>query len=160
MAQLVKNLPAMWATWLRSLGQGSFPGDENGSPLQYACLENSMGRGAWWVALGPEVHGVTTCWPRLSDEHTHRTSVGRLLQESRRDLISTVTGGMQRKGQTQEPWRRWMALAARRHGRGCKAPAWALRRIVVPRKMVSFKRRFRKTPWSLLAGATNEGLGS
>ena len=27
----------------------------NGSPLQYSCLENPMGRGAWWTM----VHGVT-----------------------------------------------------------------------------------------------------
>ena len=25
------------------------PGEENGSPLQYLCLENSMERGAWWA---------------------------------------------------------------------------------------------------------------
>jgi len=27
---------------------------ENGTPLQYSCLENSMDGGAWWAA----VHGV------------------------------------------------------------------------------------------------------
>ena len=31
------------------------PGEGNGYPLQYSCLENSMDRGAWWVT----VHGVT-----------------------------------------------------------------------------------------------------
>ena len=30
------------------------PGEGNGNPLQYACLENSMDRGAWWAT----VHGV------------------------------------------------------------------------------------------------------
>ena len=35
-------------------GSGRFPGEGNGYPLQYSCLENSMDRGAWWVA----VHGV------------------------------------------------------------------------------------------------------
>ena len=30
------------------------PGDGNGSPIQYSCLENPMGGGAWWVT----VHGV------------------------------------------------------------------------------------------------------
>ena len=29
-------------------------GEGNGSPLQYSCLENPMGRGAW----GATVHGV------------------------------------------------------------------------------------------------------
>ena len=28
-------------------GPGRSPGGGNGSPLQYACLENPMGRGAW-----------------------------------------------------------------------------------------------------------------
>ena len=31
------------------------PGEGNGCPLQYSCLENSMDRGAWWST----VHGVT-----------------------------------------------------------------------------------------------------
>ena len=35
---------------------GRSPGEENGSPLQYSCLENPMDRGAWWAA----VHGVAT----------------------------------------------------------------------------------------------------
>ena len=30
-------------------------GEDNGTPLQYSCLENSMDGGAWWDA----VHGVT-----------------------------------------------------------------------------------------------------
>ena len=30
------------------------PGEGNGNPLQYFCLENPMGRGAWWAT----VHGV------------------------------------------------------------------------------------------------------
>ena len=28
-------------------GSGRSPGGENGKPLQYSCLENSMDRGAW-----------------------------------------------------------------------------------------------------------------
>ena len=31
------------------------PAEENGNPLQYFCLENSMDRRAWWAT----VHGVT-----------------------------------------------------------------------------------------------------
>ena len=30
------------------------PGEGNDYPLQYSCLENSMGRGTWWAT----VHGV------------------------------------------------------------------------------------------------------
>ena len=29
------------------LGSGRSPGEENGNPLQYSCLDNSMGRGTW-----------------------------------------------------------------------------------------------------------------
>ena len=30
-------------------GLGRSPGEGNGNPLQYSCLENHMGRGAWWA---------------------------------------------------------------------------------------------------------------
>ena len=36
------------------LGFGRFPGERNGYPLQYSCLENSMDRGAWQTI----VHGA------------------------------------------------------------------------------------------------------
>ena len=36
--------------------------EDNGTPLQYSCLENPMDGGAWWAA----VHGVTKSWTRLS----------------------------------------------------------------------------------------------
>ena len=32
-------------------GSGRFPGEGNGNPLQYSCLENSVDREAWWVAV-------------------------------------------------------------------------------------------------------------
>ena len=37
-AQMVKNLPAVQETWVRSLGWD--PGGGHGNPLQYSCLEN------------------------------------------------------------------------------------------------------------------------
>ena len=30
-------------------GSGGSPGEGNGNPLQYSCLENSMDGGAWWA---------------------------------------------------------------------------------------------------------------
>ena len=39
-------------------GLGRSPGEGNGSPLQYSCMENPMGRGAWQAA----VHGVAKSW--------------------------------------------------------------------------------------------------
>ena len=43
-------------------GLGRSPGEGNGYPLQYSCLENSMDRGPWWAT----VHGVTKSWTQLS----------------------------------------------------------------------------------------------
>ena len=39
------------------------PGEGDGTPLQYSCLETPMDRGAWWAA----VHGVARSQARLSD---------------------------------------------------------------------------------------------
>ena len=44
-------------------GLGRSPEEENGYPLQYSCLENSMDRGGWWAT----VHGITKSWTQLSD---------------------------------------------------------------------------------------------
>ena len=41
----------------------TYIGEGNGTPLQYSCLEDPMGGGAWWVA----VHGVAKSRTRLSD---------------------------------------------------------------------------------------------
>ena len=42
---------------------GRSPGERNGSPLQYSCLRNPMGRGAWRAT----VHGVAKSWTWLHD---------------------------------------------------------------------------------------------
>ena len=44
-------------------GSGRSPGEGNGNPLQYSCLENPMDRGAWWAT----VHRVAKSRTRLSD---------------------------------------------------------------------------------------------
>ena len=44
-------------------GSGRSPGEGNGNPLQYSCLENPMDRGAWWAI----VHGVTKSQTQLID---------------------------------------------------------------------------------------------
>ena len=40
----IKDLPAVWETWVRSLGSipgsGRSPGEGNGNPLHYSCLKN------------------------------------------------------------------------------------------------------------------------
>ena len=39
-------------------GSGRFPGEGNGNPLQYSCLENLTERGTWRAT----VHGVSKSW--------------------------------------------------------------------------------------------------
>ena len=51
---VIKNLPANAGDTVSILGSGRFPGERNGNPFQYSCLENSTDRGAWRAA----VHGV------------------------------------------------------------------------------------------------------
>ena len=46
---------------------GRSPGEGNGNPFQYSCLENSMGSRAWWATA----HEVTKSWPWLIDEYIH-----------------------------------------------------------------------------------------
>ena len=44
-------------------GSGRSPGEGNGNPLQYSCLENSMDGEDWWAIF----HGVAKSWTRLSN---------------------------------------------------------------------------------------------
>ena len=57
-ALVVKNLPASAGDG-RNMGSipgsGRSPGEGNGDPLEYSCLENSKDREAWWAI----VHVVT-----------------------------------------------------------------------------------------------------
>ena len=51
-------------------GSGRSPGGGHGNSLQYSCLENSMGRRAWWAT----VHSVTKNRTQLNDlAYTHAT---------------------------------------------------------------------------------------
>ena len=54
---MIRNAPAIEgdARYVGLIpGLGRSPGEENGNPFQYSCLENPMVRGAWWAT----VHGV------------------------------------------------------------------------------------------------------
>ena len=63
MAQTVKRLPTMWVDLGSTPGLGRCPGEGNGNPPQYPCLENPMDGGAWLAA----VHGVAEGQTRLSN---------------------------------------------------------------------------------------------
>ena len=48
-------------------GPGRFPGEGNGNPLQYSCLENPMDGEAWWAT----VHGVAKESDTTEQLHFH-----------------------------------------------------------------------------------------
>ena len=62
-AQWVKNLPANAEDMGSIPGSGWSPGGRHGNPLQYACLENPMDWGAWWVI----VQRIAKIWTQLSE---------------------------------------------------------------------------------------------
>ena len=72
---MVKNLPANSGDKSSIPGSGRSPGRGNSNPLQYSCLENSMGRGAWRATIHRTTKSQTQ--PRThecthTDTHTHK----------------------------------------------------------------------------------------
>ena len=64
MALMVKNPPVNAGDPGSSIpGSRRYPGEGNGNPLQYSCLENSIDRGAQWAS----VHEVTKSQTRLGN---------------------------------------------------------------------------------------------
>ena len=61
--QVVKNPPAMWKTWVQSLGWEDPPGGGHGNPLQYSSIENPHGQRSWRGT----VYGVPKSQTRLSN---------------------------------------------------------------------------------------------
>ena len=53
-------------------GSGRSPGEGNGNPLQYSCLENPLDKGAWWAT----VHGVVA---DTTERQTHEHSKSKIL---------------------------------------------------------------------------------
>ena len=77
-------------------GLGRSPGEGNGNPLQYSCLENPMDRGALWV------HGVTksqTLW----SNYTIRTQQAQDIIFIIVDIIKYLLSGNPQK-YWQEDW--------------------------------------------------------
>ena len=65
MAQTVKSLPAMLETQIQSPGWEDSPGEGNGCPLQYSCLENSTEEPG-----GLQFNSsLLQSWTQLSDRH-------------------------------------------------------------------------------------------
>ena len=59
---MVKNPPANAGDAGLVPEAGISPGEGNGNPLQYSCLENPKDRRAWWAM----VHGAAKSQTRLS----------------------------------------------------------------------------------------------
>ena len=52
-------------------GSGRSPGEGNGKPLQYSCLENPINREAWWAIM----HVVASSWTRLKQLSMHKLAL-------------------------------------------------------------------------------------
>ena len=87
---VVKNLPANVGD-VRDVGSipglGRSPGEGNGSPLQYSCLENPMDRGAWWAT----VHGVAQSRTRLKRLSSSSSNLPHMHTHVIRLIISSAT---------------------------------------------------------------------
>ena len=55
---------------------GRSPGEGNGNPLQYSCLENPMDGGAWEAAVGGVAKSLTPLSDFTSLHHVERSPVG------------------------------------------------------------------------------------
>ena len=55
-------------------------GEGNGTPLQYSCLENPMGGGAWWAAI----YGVAQNWTRLKQLSSSSSSSSRWIETAKK----------------------------------------------------------------------------
>ena len=87
MVLVVKNLPAN-AGDARNMGLipglGRSPGEGNGSPVEFPCLENPMDKGAWKSTI----RGVTKSWSRLTDFTSHFLSfIGRIDAETETPIL-------------------------------------------------------------------------
>ena len=66
---MVKNLPAMWKTWVQSLAWEDSLEEGMATHCSILAWRIPMNRGAWWAA----VHGVPKGWTQLSNSaHTVR----------------------------------------------------------------------------------------
>ena len=65
---MIKNSPvnAEDAHWIPESGRS--PGEGHSNPLQYACLENPMDRGAWWATVHSVAKELDTT---EATSHTH-----------------------------------------------------------------------------------------
>ena len=68
-------------------GLGRSPGEGQGNPLQYSCLDNPMDRGAWWAT----VYKVSKSWTRRK-QFSRKTSMTRQVKITQATQISACLG--------------------------------------------------------------------
>ena len=68
MVQMIKNLPAMWETWVQSLGWEDPLGKGTAANSSILAWRNPMDRGAWWDT----VHMVAELDTTEATKHGHR----------------------------------------------------------------------------------------
>ena len=83
---MVKNPPTNAGDAGSIPGSGRSPGEGNGNPLQYSCLENYMVREVWWAAVYEVLELDTT-------EHTLNSKAGFLETKSWHWSVLPEDGG-------------------------------------------------------------------
>ena len=117
-------------------GSGRSPGEGNGCPLQYSCLENRRDRGAWWAT----VHGVaeSDSWSDLAcTACTGGASGKEPACQCRRHKRSGFHSGVEKI-----PWRRaWSSLhySCLENPRGHRSLAATVHRVT---KSSTWRKRF------------------
>ena len=71
---IIKSLPANAGDTGLIPGLERSPGEGNGSPFQYSCLENPMDRGAWWDTVHGVAESDVTEW-LSANIHTENTTL-------------------------------------------------------------------------------------
>ena len=85
-------------------GSGRSPGEGNGTPLQYSCLENPVDGGAWWAT----VHGVPKSQTRPSDftftfQYSWASLVAQLVKKNLPTMQETWVRSPLEKGEATHP---------------------------------------------------------
>ena len=101
------------------------PGEGNGNPLQYSCLENFMDTGAWRTT----VHGITKSWTWLSDCSLPGSCVHEILQVRTLEWVAIPFS----RGSSKSRDRTWVSCIAGRF-----LTVWATRKAP-SRKWVNLK---------------------
>ena len=109
---LVNNPPASTGDMGSIPGSGRSPGEGNGNPLQYSCLENPMDRGAWQAIVHEVAKGQT--W--LNKQHIHRgASSDPFLRESFIFKENGKRGWKKKKERPEVPDQFWLFNSCQGH---------------------------------------------